>query len=92
LLKVLYHHARFGGAQISPATRATKNVEFFVCMCMCITRLNDRDCAHDFAMNAFEYRNDFDAVGFGKVCSCALTFIFLHMPPDGMLVWLSVCG
>jgi len=27
-----YHHAKFGGAQISPAAGAAKNVEFFVCM------------------------------------------------------------
>ena len=33
--------------------------------------LNVRDCAPDFAMKALEYRNDFDAVEHGKVCSCA---------------------
>ena len=26
----LYHHAKFGGARISPAAGAAKNVEFFV--------------------------------------------------------------
>jgi len=30
VLQVLYHHAKFGGARISPATGAAKNVEFFV--------------------------------------------------------------
>jgi len=42
----------------------TKNVEFFVCLCACasVMLLNDRDCAHDFAMKALEYRNDFDIV------------------------------
>ena len=30
MLEVLYHHAKFGGARISPETGATKNVEFFV--------------------------------------------------------------
>jgi len=32
VLKVLYHHAEFGGARISPAPEAAKNVEFFVCL------------------------------------------------------------
>jgi len=32
MLKVLYHHAKFGGARISPATVTAKNVEFFVCL------------------------------------------------------------
>ena len=31
MLEVLYHHAKFGGARISPATGAAKNVEFFCC-------------------------------------------------------------
>ena len=30
MLEVLYHHAKFGGAGISPAAGAAKNVEFFV--------------------------------------------------------------
>ena len=30
MLEVLYHHAKFGGAWISPAAGAAKNVEFFV--------------------------------------------------------------
>jgi len=29
VLEVLYHHAKFGGARISPAARAAQNVEFF---------------------------------------------------------------
>jgi len=29
VLEVVYHHAKFGGAQVSPATQAAKNVEFF---------------------------------------------------------------
>jgi len=32
VLEVLYHHAKFGGAQISLAAGAAKNVEFFVCL------------------------------------------------------------
>jgi len=30
VLEVLYHHAKFGGARISPAAGAAKNVEFFL--------------------------------------------------------------
>ena len=69
MLEVLYHHAKFGGARISPAARVAKNVEFFlfVCLfvCLFVTLLNVRvrDCAPDFAMKALEYRNDLDAVG-----------------------------
>jgi len=32
VLEVLYHHAKFGGARISAAAGAAKNVEFFVCL------------------------------------------------------------
>jgi len=32
VLDVLYHHAKFGGARISGAAGADKNVEFFVCL------------------------------------------------------------
>ena len=67
MLEVLYHHAKFGGARISPAAGVAKNVEFFVCLfvcvCLLVTLLNIKDCAPDFAMKASEYRNDFDAVG-----------------------------
>ena len=30
MLEVLYHRAKFGGARISPAVGAAKNVEFFL--------------------------------------------------------------
>ena len=30
MLEVLYHYAKFGGARISPAAGAAKNIEFFV--------------------------------------------------------------
>ena len=63
MLKVLYHHAKFGGARISPAAGVAKNAEFFLSVCLSVTLLNVRDCAPDFAMKALEYRNDFDAVG-----------------------------
>jgi len=65
VLEVLYHHAKFGGARISPAAGAAKNVEFFVCLSVCLSVRHafERDCAPDFAIKALEYRNDFDAVG-----------------------------
>ena len=55
MLEALYHHAKFGGAWISPAAGAAKNVEFFVCLCLSVTLLNVTDCAPDFAMKALEY-------------------------------------
>ena len=69
MLEVLYHHAKFGGARISPTAWVAKNVEFFVCLSVCfsvclfVMLLNVRVCSPDFAMKAVEYRNDFDAVG-----------------------------
>jgi len=68
VLEVLYYHAKFGGARISPAAGVAKNVEFFclsVCLfvCLFVTLLNVRDCAPDFAMKSLEDRNDFDVVG-----------------------------
>ena len=63
MLEVLYHHAKFGGARISPAAGVAKNVEFFLFVCLSVTLLNDRFCAPDFAMKALEHINDFDAVG-----------------------------
>ena len=55
MLEVLYHHAKFGGALISPAAGVAKNVEFFVCLSvgLSLTLLNVRVCASDFAMKAF---------------------------------------
>ena len=66
MLEVLYHRGKFGGARISPAAGAAKNVEFFLFVCLFFTLLNVRDCAPDFATKALEYRNDFDAVGRGR--------------------------
>jgi len=73
VLEVLYHNAKIGRARISPAAEVAKNIEFFVWLsvCLSVTLLDVRDCAPDFAMKALEYRNDFDAVGQGKVYSCA---------------------
>ena len=36
MLEVLYPHAKFGGARISPAAGAAKNVEFF-CLSVCLS-------------------------------------------------------
>ena len=64
MLDVLYHHAKFGGAWISPADGGAKNVEFFcLSVCLSVTLWNVRVCAPGFAMKALEYRNDFGAVG-----------------------------
>jgi len=64
MLEVLYHHAKLGGARISPAAGTAKNVEFFcLSVCLSVMLLNVRDCAPDFAMKALEYRNDFDTFG-----------------------------
>ena len=69
MLDVLYHHAKFGRARISPAAGVAKNVRVFFCLsvclfvCLSLTLLNVRVCAPDFAMKALGYRNDFDAVG-----------------------------
>jgi len=69
MLEVLYHHAKFRGARISPTAGVAKNVDFFVCLsvsllvCLSVTLLNIRVCAHDFAMKALEYRNGLDTVG-----------------------------
>jgi len=67
VFEVLYHHAKFGGARISPAGGG-ENVEFFVCLsvCLSVTLLNVRVCAPDFAMKALEYRDDFDALNRGR--------------------------
>ena len=53
MLEVLYHHAEFGGARISPAAGAAKNVES-VCMfvCLFVTLLNVRDFAPDLEQSA----------------------------------------
>ena len=37
MLEVLYHHAKFGGARISPAAGVAKNVELFVCLFVCVS-------------------------------------------------------
>ena len=55
------------GLGLHPPPGWSKTLRFFlsVCLSVClfVTLLNVRDCAHDFAMKALEYRNDFDTVG-----------------------------
>jgi len=64
VLEVFYQRAKFGGARISTAAVAAKNVEFFcLSVCLSVTLLNVRDCAPDFTMKALDYRNGFDTVG-----------------------------
>jgi len=66
VLDVLYHRAKFGKAQISPAAGVAKNAEFvlFVRHAFCdVTLLNVRVCAPDFTLKTLEYRNDFDVIG-----------------------------
>ena len=60
MLEILYHHAKFGVAWVSPAAEAAKNVDF---LSVRVTLLNVRVCSPDLAMKALEYRNGFDAVG-----------------------------
>jgi len=84
MLEVLYHHAKFGRARISPAAGAAKNV----CLSVCHAFERQRLCAH-FAMKALKYRNDFDTVGKEKVCSCAPVFKFLGLMPIGDI---TKCG
>jgi len=83
VLEVLYHHSKLRGPRISLATVVAKNVEFFLTLCVCLSvmLLNDRDCAHDFAMKTLEYKGDFDTIGNGKVCSCVFAFNLLCMLP-----------
>jgi len=37
MLDVLYHHAKFGGARVSPVAGVAKNVEFFVSLSVCLS-------------------------------------------------------
>jgi len=51
VLKVLYHHAKFDGARISPAAGVVKNVEFCLSVCLFVTLLKVRDCAPDHSQH-----------------------------------------
>jgi len=41
-VEVLYHHAKFGGARISPAAKAAKNVECFLFVCLSVRHAFER--------------------------------------------------
>jgi len=84
VLEVLYHHAKFGEARISPATGAAKNLEYFVVrLCLFpVTLGNVRVCAYDFAMKVGAQKWFYTARQ-GKVCNCAPVFDFLRLPPTG---------
>ena len=49
----------------------SKIFSFCLSVCVPVMILNDIVCVHDFTMKPLEYKNDFDTVGDGKVCSCA---------------------
>jgi len=59
VLDVLYHHAKFGGARISPAAGAAKNVEFFICPSRCVVR-------HAFERQSLFARFHHEGVGVQK--------------------------
>ena len=42
MLEVLYHHAKFGGARISPAAGAAKTVEFCLSVCLSVRHAFER--------------------------------------------------
>ena len=42
MLEVLYDHAKFGGARISPAAGVAKNVQFFLSVCLFVRQGFDR--------------------------------------------------
>jgi len=61
------------GVGLHPTPWQPNMLTFCLCVCLSVTLLNDRVCAHNFATKALKYRNNFDTVGLGlKVCSCAL--------------------
>jgi len=58
VLKVLYHHAMFGGARILPAAGAANNVEFFCMSVGLFVRhaVERQGLCIRFSMKALEYR------------------------------------
>ena len=62
MLEVIYHHAKFGGARISPAAGVAKNVEF-LSVCLFVRHAFERQslCAR-FRHEGVGERNDFDAI------------------------------
>ena len=56
VLEVLYHHAKFGGAQIPKTLN-------FMFVCLSVTFWNVRVCVYDLSMKALKYKNDFNTFG-----------------------------
>ena len=80
MLEVLYHHAKFGGARISPAVEVAKNVEFFslsVCLSVRHACQRQRLCAR-FRQEGVGVQTRFNVVGQKKFCNCARVFNFLR--------------
>ena len=59
-MEILYHHAKFGGAQISHAAREGKKNG-----CLLVTLLNVEVC-ESFAIKALEFRNGFGTSKYRK--------------------------
>jgi len=64
VLEVLYHHAKFGGARISLTARVAQNVEFFVCLFVCLS------VRHTFERQRLCARFRHEGVGVQKRFSC----------------------
>ena len=65
MLEVLYQHAKFGGAWISPAAGVAKNVEFFVCLSVCLSvryAFERQSLCVRFRHEGLGVQNDFDTV------------------------------
>jgi len=104
VLEVLYHHVTFDGARISLATGTVKNVEFFVCLSVCLSvmLLNVRVCAPDFVIKSLEHRNNFMYVcmyvSFGQGSSLLWTHTLrpFYSRPIALTqeggVWLMMCA
>jgi len=73
------------GFGFHPPPGQPKTLSFF-CLSVSLfaTLLYVKDCAPDFAMKAWEYRNDFDTIGYGKVCGCVPVFNYLRLLPIGV--------
>ena len=52
MLDVLYHHAKFVGARISLAAWVAKNVEFFVCLSVCSSRLSSSEFVRTISLRS----------------------------------------
>jgi len=80
VLEVLYHHTmpNLVRLEFHPPPGRPK-MSSFLFVSLSITLLNNGVSAYDFAKK-LEYKNSFDNVGYGKVCSCTC---FLRTPPYG---------